>query len=319
MKNPLHKRYKRELRQDLGKYIAIFLFMVLSIGFISGFLVAGTSMKAAYDQSFKKYNIEDGHFILKEKADKDLIKTLQDDEHVKLYSQPYIEEKATDDNTYRIYANRSKVNKISVLSGRMAKADDEITIDRLFAENNDIKVGDSIQLNGTSWKVCGLVAFSDYSALFEDNSDLMFDAQTFTVAAVTQGGFDAMAENLKKLDGGSTQTRSLHYNYAWKWEKQGMSEQTRRDKSDDLLSKLVKEAFFSDNEVKDFLQEADNQAIHFSGNDLGGDKQMVIWFMYIITAILAFVFAVTTLNTIEKEATVIGTLRASGYTRAAII
>lgn len=37
--------------------------------------------------------------------------------------------------------NRSKVNKISVLSGRMAKADDEITIDRLFAENNDIKVG----------------------------------------------------------------------------------------------------------------------------------------------------------------------------------
>lgn len=105
----------------------------------------------------------------------------------------------------------------------------------------------------------------------------MFDAQTFTVAAVTQGGFDAMAENLKKLDDGSTQTRSLHYNYAWKWEKQGMSEQTRRDKSDDLLSKLVKEAFFSDNEVKDFLQEADNQAIHFSGNDLGGDKQMVIW------------------------------------------
>ena len=95
---------------------------------------------------------------------------MQDDEHVKLYSQPYIEEKAIDDNTYRIYANRSKVNKISVLSGRMAKADDEITIDRLFAENNDIKVGDSIQLNGTSWKVCGLVAFSDYSALFEDNS-----------------------------------------------------------------------------------------------------------------------------------------------------
>lgn len=81
----------------------------------------------------------------------------------------------------------------------------------------------------------------------------------------------------------------------------------------------MKEAFFTDNEVKDFLQEADNQAIHFSGNDLGGDKQMVIWFMYIITAILAFVFAVTTLNTIEKEATVIGTLRASGYTRAELI
>ena len=117
MKNPLRKRYKRELRQDLGKYLAIFLFMLLSIGFISGFLVAGTSMKAAYDQSFEKYNIEDGHFILKEKADKDLIKNLQKDEHIKLYAQPYIEEKTKDDNTYRIYANRKTVNKISVRVG----------------------------------------------------------------------------------------------------------------------------------------------------------------------------------------------------------
>ncbi len=319
MKNPLRKRYGRELRQDLGKYLAIFLFMVLSIGFISGFLVAGTSMKTAYDQSFEKYNIEDGHFILRKKADKDLISNLQDEEHIRLYSQPYIEEKATDDNTYRIYANRGRVNKISVLSGRLARTDDEIAIDRLFAENNKIKIGDSIQLNGKSWKVCGLVAFSDYSALYQDNSDLMFDAQNFTVAAVTQSGFDAMAENLKDLEDESTQNRSLNYNYAWKWNKQGMSEQTRRDKADDLMSALVKEAFFSDNEVRDFLQEADNQAIHFSGNDLGSDKQMVIWFMYIITAILAFVFAVTTLNTIEKEATVIGTLRASGYTRSELI
>lgn len=154
MKNPLRKRYKRELRQDLGKYIAIFLFMVLSIGFISWIFSGGHQHEDCPTIRALKNTISKiGHFILKEKADKDLIKTLQDDEHVKLYSQPYIEEKATDDNTYRIYANRSKVNKISVLSGRMAKADDEITIDRLFAENNDIKVGDSIQLNGTSWKV----------------------------------------------------------------------------------------------------------------------------------------------------------------------
>ena len=74
-------------------------------------------------------------------ADKDLIKTLRMTNTSMLYSQPYIEEKATDDNTYRIYANRSKVNKISVLSGRMAKADDEITIDKV---NNSKVTGTNV-------------------------------------------------------------------------------------------------------------------------------------------------------------------------------
>ena len=40
MKNPLSRRLLRELRQDIGKYIALFLFLTLTTGFISGFLVA---------------------------------------------------------------------------------------------------------------------------------------------------------------------------------------------------------------------------------------------------------------------------------------
>ena len=40
MKNPLRKRFLRELKQDFGKYAVIFLFITLTIGFISGFLVA---------------------------------------------------------------------------------------------------------------------------------------------------------------------------------------------------------------------------------------------------------------------------------------
>jgi len=58
MRSPLLKRLPRELKSELGKYIAIFLFMTLTIGFISGFLVAGSSMKKTYDDSFEKYNIE---------------------------------------------------------------------------------------------------------------------------------------------------------------------------------------------------------------------------------------------------------------------
>lgn len=69
MRNPLTKRIPREIKNDLGKYIALFLFLILSIGFISGFLVAGDSMKSAFDNSFEKYNVEDGHFCLAAEID----------------------------------------------------------------------------------------------------------------------------------------------------------------------------------------------------------------------------------------------------------
>ena len=41
----------------------------------------------------------------------------------------------------------------------------------------------------------------------------------------------------------------------------------------------------------------------------------MVMLLYIIIVIMAFVFGITTSNTIAKEAGVIGTLRASGYTR----
>ena len=71
--------------------------------------------------------------------------------------------------------------------------------------------------------------------------------------------------------------------------------------------------------VTDYLPRYQNKAINFTGEDMGSDKIMFLIFDYIVVAILAFVFAVTTSNTITSEAGVIGTLRASGYTRSEIL
>ena len=44
MKNPLNKRFLRDLRGEFGKYLVIFILMTATIGFVSGFLVADNSM-----------------------------------------------------------------------------------------------------------------------------------------------------------------------------------------------------------------------------------------------------------------------------------
>ena len=68
--NPLRKRYLRELRGDFGKYLVIFILLVFTIGLISGFLVADGSMIIAYNESFAKFNMEDGNFRTDEEISK---------------------------------------------------------------------------------------------------------------------------------------------------------------------------------------------------------------------------------------------------------
>ena len=52
---------------------------------------------------------------------------------------------------------------------------------------------------------------------------------------------------------------------------------------------------------------------------MGGDKAMIIMLLYIVIVIMAFVFGITISNTIRREAGVIGTLRASGYTKKELV
>ena len=67
MKSPLRKRLPRELKSEFGKYLVVFIMMAITIAFVSGFLVADGSMIRAYDDSFQKYNIENGYFRTKKK------------------------------------------------------------------------------------------------------------------------------------------------------------------------------------------------------------------------------------------------------------
>lgn len=311
------KRIPRELRQDIGKYIVIFLFLTMTIGFVSGFLVADGSMIAAYDESFEKYNIENGNFELTKEADQSLLEKLEDEKHIgHIYKNYYVEEDTDHnldgktDSTMRIFINRTKVDKVCLMEGAFPKKTDEIAIDRMYADNNGLKTGDSIKAGGVKLKITGLVALSDYSALFSDNSDMMFDSVKFGVAVMTEDGFKQFGSD------------NLHYNYAWKYDSEPDDDAQEKEWSEEFAKKLAEHVFMTMGDsvtISKFIPGYSNQAIHFTGDDMGGDRSMVLVLLYILLVILAFVFGVTTSHTITREAPVIGTLRASGYKRGELI
>ncbi|MEE0172533.1 MAG: ABC transporter permease [Dorea formicigenerans] len=301
MKNPLNKRLPREFRKDFGKYLVIFLLLVITIGFVSGFLVADGSMIKAYNEGIDKYNTENGHFRTSEKMNDAQIQSIEEN-GIRIYDNFYLEQDLTNDSTMRIFESRDQVNLACLMEGEFPKAANEIAIDRMYADNNKISIGDTLKSGTQSWKVTGFIALPDYSCLFQNNNDSMFDSVKFGIGVVTSEAFESLDSPLVK------------YCYAWKYNDEPTTEKEEKEVSDDLMKAINKEV-----SLEEFVPRYLNQAITFTRDDMGSDRAMMIVFLYIVIAIMAFVFGITISNTIAKESNVIGTLLASGYTRNELI
>lgn len=260
MKNPLRKRLLRELKSEFGKYLVIFLLLAGTISLVSGFLVADGSLLIAYNEGFERYNIEDGNFRLGEKANKAQLKSIRD-LGVTVYDLFYAEEALTNGSTLRIYPNREQVDLVCLMQGAMPTSADEIAIDRMYADNNSLTIGDTLESGARSWTVTGLVALPDYSCLFRDNNDSMFDAVKFGVAIVTPEMFEDFSKD------------ELYWNYAWKYDVKPAEGKPEQDAAEDLMQGILNEA-----ELENFIPTYQNQAIQFTGDDMGGDKAMMVIF-----------------------------------------
>ena len=406
IKNPLIKRIPKELIGDWKKYLVVFLFLVLTIGFVSGMYVANESMITSANEGVTKYKQEDGHFELKKQADATLLSAIETGEKAdvkqyyldeakkkldkklpkkfkekfdktffkqfdaqfaalakengsykeaydKAYKKAYdkawkkaqnkIEDKYADaeekyklndpdfkatktklyenffrneeedynndgkkDGTIRVFAKTEDINLACMLQGSFPQKADEIAIDRMHADNVGVKVGDTITVSGESYKVVGLLAYVNYSTLHEKTTDMVFDALKFDVAMVTQDGFDRLH-------------KSIHYTYAWKYETEPADEAGEKTLSDNFMRALLTQVVVADNELEDYTPKYGNPAINFATDDMGSDKAMGGVLLDILVVIIAFIFAVTISNTIAKESSAIGTLRASGYTKGELV
>lgn len=327
MKNPLKKRVWRELAGDWKKYLLVSFFLILTIGFVAGMYVANGSMLAAIKDSKTLYRQEDGHFEFKDELDTDTKKELSEGKLAKIpgykasgyketplhiYENFYLnltEDRNRDgkkDGDIRIYEKTDDINLPSVLKGRLPKAKNEIAIDRMHADNRNIRVGDQIDVSGETFTVTGLIAYVNYSTLYEKNTDTMFDALNFDVAMVTKEGFSRFDDN-------------VHINYAFLYKHSPKNVIEEKKMADRVLTLLISHSMANQNALDDYLPRYANHAMTFAEEDIGGDEAMGSVLLYVLVVIIAFIFAITITTTITKEASAIGTLRATGYTRGELV
>lgn len=348
IKNPLIKRIPKELAGDWKKYLVVFLFLVLTIGFVSGMYVANESMLTAADEGITRYKQEDGHFELKEKADSSLIEAIESGEKADIPGQA--EENTADGDNDDSEENgksdddldSSKKTSVTVYENFFRNEDEDNDNDgkidgtiRVYAKTDDINLAclldgdfpqneneiavDRMHADNAGMKVGDKISVSGKE--FKITGLIAYVNYSTLHEKKTDLIFDAIKFDVAMVtqEGFDRLDKSIHYSYAWKYDHAPADDIEEKEQSDNFMEAMVTQVMLAGNEVEDYTPKYGNPAINFATDDMGSDKAMGGMLLDILVVIIAFIFAVTISNTIANESSAIGTLRALGYTKGELV
>ena len=303
MRNPLNKRIPRDFRKNFFKYLGMIIILVCTISIGSSFQ---STMNGAieYLETIKDGNLqEDGYFEVSAPLSADILQHLEEEGIMAEANFYATEADFTDSSKVLLFHERQGIDRPTIFDGRLPEKTNEIAIDHVFAGNREIEIGDTISLLGRDYLVCGTVSLPDYSSLFMNNTDLMMNTTHFCVSVLSREGFENIDEDL------------ITHRYSYRFSDR---ELTKKEKLS-LEETAYKYLLMNGVAVSEMLNRDRNQSISFLEMDLGTDGPFMTVFVYMLVAMIAFIFAILTGNTIESESVIIGTLRALGFTKWEII
>ncbi len=303
MRNPLYKRIPRDLKKNFFKYFGMIVILVCTISIGSAFQ---STLNGAieYLDNIKDGNLqEDGLIEVSSPLSDELISHFKE-EGLSVYENFYAtENEFTDSSKVLLFDERTKIDIPTIFEGKLPEEENEIALDHVFARGKNIEIGDTVVLLGKEYIVSGTVSLPDYSSLFMNNSDLMMNTSHFCVSVVSEDGFDGIDE------------RFLTYRYSYRYDDRDLKKSEKLDKAEEVYKYLLMNGI----SVQNILTRDQNQSITFLEMDIGTDGPFMVVFVYILVVMIAFIFAILTVNTIESESVIIGTLRSMGYKKKEIL
>ena len=210
----LNNRIWREFRTHFGRYLALFFMIVLGMYLV----VSVAGMAETTIQGSKEYNdeccLQDGQFTTFIPLTDGQLEELEKEYGVieRIFSIDAdvdsingIEQNGNKD-IIRIFLNRKKLNLLKLSEGRIPEAANELVIMNLYADRNNIKVGDLVVLAGKEYKVTGIGCVPDYNLTVKNFSDMTADPESFGIALLSDEGYEALLSTGKT--GGETYTYS---------------------------------------------------------------------------------------------------------------
>ncbi len=244
MKMILNKRILRDFKANFFRNIAMILIIALSLSLVVSLCSSADCISATLNAEWTQCNVEDGSFETYIPLSKRNFNKLSELD-VSVESMFYSDIPAASDSTLRIFAGRCSINLPYVEDGRLPFYDNEIFLEKKYAERNNYVPGSYISVRGESMLVSGTGCFPDYSNIKQNSSDVAPN-DAFSLAIVTDSAFEQLKDR-------------LIYNYAYKLGNASVS-----DLKDKLIHLKFDESAVKDTYLKEQLHTASNLKEEFN-------------------------------------------------------
>ncbi|MCR5774945.1 MAG: ABC transporter permease [Lachnospiraceae bacterium] len=307
MQRVLRKRVFRNLRKHFVRYFMLGIMIAMSIFLVVTIVGSGETLSRGTVDLAEKTNLEDGEFKVFSPLNDSEVKQIGD-MGIELEEQFYFDYQMEDEDegTVRIFKIRDRINRIHYISGKEPEDKTGLVMEKRYAEEHDLKVGDSFEIAGKSFCISGIGVVSDYDGPFKEISDTSCNSKAFGLVFLTEEAYEEFKTSGKAQ-------RSEDYSYSYKLGG-GKEDGDLKDYLKELKADLPG-AYDGMPKLTSFLKQSDNPRIFATKNDKIVDIEVGMIAGVIIFILLAYVISVFVVHSIERESSIIGTLYSMGVTR----
>ncbi len=176
MKTKLLKHIFMKIKDNYKRFLSLICMAFLGVGFYAGIQSSSPDMLKTLDNFYDENNVYDISVISNVGLTEDDLLKLSKIKNVELAIN--IQEKDTyleiEENNYvvKLIEYNSQMNNVYIKDGRLPKNSNEVSVDNALLENNNLKLGDSITIDGKKYSIVGNVISPLYFSAERPNSNL---------------------------------------------------------------------------------------------------------------------------------------------------
>lgn len=209
MNKVLRKRIPRDLKNSLLRNLALFVMIVLGMYLVISMIGGAETIIAGTEQNCRDKNCEDGEFTVFLPLTDEQIAEL-DKAGAEVEAKFSMDIESGKNKILRVMKNRTDINLMTLDDGELADKAGEVTLEKRYCEENNIKIGDKITLADTELTVTGIGSVPDYDMPVKNISDASAESSGFGLAFVSGDQYDAI------LSAGGQKAEDLSYSYVLK-------------------------------------------------------------------------------------------------------
>ena len=286
MNRVLNKRLLRDLKSNLGRYLALMFMIFLGIYIVVGIVGSAEIIIVGTEKWKEKNQVEDGQFSvflpLSEEQEKELTS-----EGTSVEKMSSMDLRASDGSELRVFAVREKIDLIMLDDGQLLSSENEVVLEKNYARVHDLSIGDSITIENSAFTVVGTGSVPDYDQMLKTFASPAVDAKSFGIMFVSKDGYRKLKDDLPD--------KVETYTYAYR---------LGNETSEELKERIEG--------LTSFVTYADNIRIEGAAGDVIMDKKVGLIAGVIVLFLFAYVISVFVVHQIEREQPVIGALYALG-------